>query len=99
MSNRNLSGQEGMFVFTNRPAGGQDEGADFARWLYPCALCNQLDCEVAGTMCPACEKPRKRVASTRRVVRKAIASADSAKSAESAKVVKLSDRASGRGRS
>jgi hypothetical protein len=62
-----------MFVFTNRPAGGQDDSTTLARWLYPCALCNELECEVAGTLCPACDKPRKRAAaSTRGPVRKPI---------------------------
>lgn len=95
MSNRNLPEQQGMFVLTSRPAGGQDKSTDLARWLYPCSVCNELDCEVAGTLCPACEKPRKRAASTRRAVRKAIATpkpAKAAKTAEPGKVIKLSER-------
>lgn len=73
MSHRNVLGQQGMFILTNRPAGGT--------WLYPCALCNELECEVAGTLCPACEKPRKRAVSARRAVRKAITKTKPAKPA------------------
>ncbi len=70
MSNRNLPEQQGMFVLTSRPAGGQAESTDLARWLYPCSVCNELDCEEAGAMCPACKKPRKRAASPRRTTNK-----------------------------
>lgn len=74
MSNRSCQGQLGMFMWSNRSGGEQLQPAhERMSWLYWCGRCSELEVSVAGTLCLACEKPRKRAAATRRAVRKVIA--------------------------
>lgn len=84
MSNRSCQGQLGLFMWSNQ-SGGEHlrPSQEWKSWLYWCGRCSELEVSVAGTLCPACDKPRKRAAATRRAVRKAIANGPTNKPARS----------------